>query len=63
MFQDNNEEAHYHFILSDMLDLVRQYGYSKVINDLDAMISDEVNKLLEVSDAVRSARRNKSGIA
>ena len=38
-------EATYHYILSDMVDLIREYGYSKVINDLDAMIADQVNKM------------------
>ena len=38
-------EATYHFILSDMVDLIREYGYSKVINDLDDMISEQVNKM------------------
>jgi hypothetical protein len=42
---DENLEAHYHFTLSDMVDLIRIYGYSKVINDLDAMIADQVNKM------------------
>lgn len=38
-------EATYHYILSDMVDLIREYGYSKVINDLDAMIAEQVNKM------------------
>jgi len=38
-------EATYHYVLSDMVDLIRQYGYSKVINDLDAMIATQVNKM------------------
>lgn len=38
-------EATYHFILSDMVDLIREYGYSKVINDLDSMIAEQVNKM------------------
>lgn len=38
-------EATYHYVLSDMVDLIRQYGYSMVINDLDAMIADQVNKM------------------
>jgi hypothetical protein len=28
-----------------MVDLIRIYGYSNVINDLDAMIADQVNKM------------------
>lgn len=38
-------EATYHYVLSDMVDLIREYGYSKVINDLDAMISEQVNRM------------------
>ncbi len=38
-------EATYHYVLSDMVDLIREYGYSKVINDLDAMIAEQVNKM------------------
>jgi hypothetical protein len=38
-------EATYHYVLSDMVDLIRQYGYSKVINDLDAMIATQVNRM------------------
>lgn len=38
-------EATYHYVLSDMVDLIRQYGYSKVINDLDAMIAEQVNRM------------------
>lgn len=42
---DENLEAHYHFTLSDMCDLIRTYGYSKVINDLDAMVAVQVNRM------------------
>lgn len=41
-------EGSYHFILSDMLDLIRQYGYCNVINDLDSMIEEEINNKLVV---------------
>jgi len=44
---DEFKEANYHFTLSAMMDLIREYGYSNVLNDLDAMIADEVNKTLE----------------
>ena len=47
---DENLEAHYHFTLSAMIDLIDEYGYSNVINDLDSMIADrledKVSKLL-----------------
>lgn len=38
-------EATYHYVLSDMVDLIRQYGYAQVINDLDTMIAEQVNKM------------------
>jgi len=40
---DEKLEATYHYILSDMSDLIRTYGYAQVINDLDAMIASQVN--------------------
>lgn len=39
---EQQKEAFYHFTLSDMVDLIEQYGYASVINDLDAMIADRV---------------------
>ena len=42
---DENLESHYHFTLSAMMDMVRIYGYAKVINDLDALIADEISRL------------------
>lgn len=44
------DEAHYHFTLSAMMDLIKQYGYANVINDLDAMIADDVNRILETTN-------------
>ena len=47
---DEHLEAHYHFTLSAMIDLIDQYGYCNVINDLDAMIADRVSlKLAEIT--------------
>ena len=43
-----DDEATYHFTLSAMKDLIARYGYCNVLNDLDAMIEDEVEKLLLV---------------
>ena len=40
------DEARYHFILSDMVDLIDEYGYANVINDLDEMIAAKANQLL-----------------
>lgn len=42
------DEARYHFALSEVLDMVRIYGYSKVINDLDALIADEISRKMEL---------------
>ena len=45
------DEANYHFTLSAMLDLIEEYGYCNVLNDLDAMIEDRVNsKVAEVTE-------------
>lgn len=45
---DENLEAHYHFTLSAMVELIDTYGYYNVINDLDAMIADRLNNLIEM---------------
>jgi len=45
---DEYLEANYHFTLSSMVDLIAEHGYCNVMNDLDEMIADEVNKKLEV---------------
>jgi len=48
---DEYLEANYHFTLSAMIDLIEQYGYANVINDLDAMIADRVSlKLAEATE-------------
>ena len=45
------DEARYHFTLSDLLDLIDEYGYANVINDLDEMIAAKANAMLyEVND-------------
>lgn len=47
---EQQNEAFYHFTLSNMVDLIDQYGYCNVMNDLDAMIADKVSlKLAEVT--------------
>ena len=47
---DEHLEAHYHFTLSAMVDLIDQYGYCNVINDLDALIEEKISlKLAEVT--------------
>ncbi len=45
-FMHHNEEARYHFILMDMVDLIGDYGYDKVMDDLSAAIADKVNRLV-----------------
>ena len=45
-FMNSIDEARYHFILSDMADLVDEYGYANVINDLEDMIQAKVNAML-----------------
>ena len=44
------DEARYHYILSDMADLVDEYGYANVINDLVGMIAAKANQLLCLND-------------
>jgi hypothetical protein len=45
-FMNKHDEAHYHFVLSDMADLVDEYGYANVINDLEDMIAAKANAML-----------------
>jgi hypothetical protein len=46
MNQSHNEEARYHFIMMDMVDLIGDYGYDKVMDDLSTAIADKVNRLV-----------------
>ena len=43
---DEYLEAEYHFALAAIMDMVKKYGYCNVINDLDDMIADEINRKL-----------------
>jgi hypothetical protein len=43
---DEFKEANYHFTLSAMMDLIEEYGYSNVLNDLDAMIEARIADLV-----------------
>lgn len=37
------EEAHYHWVLSDVCSLIRRYGYTKVLTDIDkALRTDDL---------------------
>ena len=51
---NHDKEAEYHFTLSAMMDLIRQYGYCNVINDLDEMIEEEISRKMEVVDEIPS---------
>jgi hypothetical protein len=42
----HNEEARYHFTMMDFVDLIGDYGYDKVMADLDVAIADKVNRLV-----------------
>ena len=44
---NHNEEARYHFILMDMVDLIGDYGFDTVMADLDVAIADKVNRLVQ----------------
>ena len=35
------EEAHYHWVLSDVCSLIRRYGYTKVLTDIDKALKNE----------------------
>ena len=43
--KEEYEEAHYHYVLNDVAELVLQYGYDKVIADLGAILDSKVDKL------------------
>jgi len=43
---NHNEEARYHFTMMDFVDLIGDYGYDKVMADLDVAIADKVNRLV-----------------
>ncbi len=35
------EEAHYYWVLSEVCDLIRDYGYTKVLIDIDKHLKSE----------------------
>ena len=43
--KEEYEEAHYHYVLNDVAELVLRYGYDKVIADLGAILDSKVDKL------------------
>ena len=43
MAEFDSEEAHYYWILSDVCDMIRLYGYTKVLIDIDkALKADDL---------------------
>jgi hypothetical protein len=46
-FMHHNEEARYHFIMMDFVDLIGDYGYEAVMTDLEIAIADKVNRLVQ----------------
>lgn len=48
MSEVNFEEAHYYWVLSEVCDLIRDYGYTKVLIDIDKSLR---NQDLEVTIA------------
>ena len=46
IMMSHNEEARYHFVLMDMVDLIGDYGYDTVMADLEIAIADKVNRLV-----------------
>ena len=45
MTQQESEEAHRHFVLHDMAELVLQYGYDEIMCDLANILDSKLDKL------------------
>lgn len=41
MHEIDMEEAHYYWVINEVCDLVLQYGYSKVLEDIDKSLTDD----------------------
>ena len=41
MSEFDQEEAHYHWVLSDVCSLIHRYGYTKVLKDIDKALKNE----------------------
>lgn len=54
---EQQNEAFYHFTLSNMVDLIDAYGYCNVINDLDDMITERANNLVLTEEQFNSIVR------
>lgn len=43
MAEEDMREAYYHWVLSDVCDMIRLYGYTKVLTDIDkALRTDDL---------------------
>ena len=41
MPEEDMREAYYHWVLSDVCDMIRLYGYTKVLIDIDKVLKNE----------------------
>ena len=41
MPEEDMREAYYHWVLSDVCDMIRLYGYTKVLIDIDKALKNE----------------------
>ena len=41
MAEEDMQEAYYHWVLSDVCDRIRMYGYTKVLIDIDKALKNE----------------------
>lgn len=41
MAEEDMREAYYYWVLSDVCDMIRLYGYTKVITDIDKALKHE----------------------
>jgi len=48
MAEEDMREAYYHWVLSDVCDMIRLYGYTKVLTDIDkALRTDDLEVELQ----------------
>lgn len=48
MEEQDMREAYYHWVVSDVCDMIRQYGYTKVLIDIDkALRTDDLEVELQ----------------
>lgn len=41
MAEEDMREAYYHWVVSDVCDMIRLYGYTKVLMDIDKALKNE----------------------